>query len=469
MFIFAIWGLHSHTFEGDDLFYLQGHNFGRPIADSLFFLGYKIWGNNPGAFHILLVCLHSGATLIGGYVIFALTGDKRLATLSACLFLVNVSHYRVLHWVSCLGYPLALAFGLLCLLCLLKNRPFLAAISMILCVGSHPAGIAIPLSAILLAYRNASFWLVLGLGTLTVVAIIEWFPDSPQNQQDALFISEIVHLFLWRLGRLLTTSVLLFPNLTDIHSFDVLAGTLVFLVSFYIAVRHKSLWAIMIIMTMLPFIFKPGGGDWPTGPSRYLYFSSFAFCIFCGMYLVKLNRTCGHIILIVILILSAFFLQKSRALSAYMEARGQVAHGHLRDGLRRYEFAILHAPYLLPIDVYERAGIIALANGKTLDNLLKSAPQVPEIYALKAASALLENHEENFRAHIKIVLEAISQVPGLSEKTARALMTVASYYLYIDRFDQAKRVSEMALEFVPQYEPAQQILQISQKKIKEGL
>jgi len=464
-YIGGIWGIHTHTFEGDDLFYLQGSSFGRPLADALFFGIQSFFGNNPTVFHIVLVLLHLVAAITGGMVVFFICNNTRIATYAGILFLINVSHYRVLHWISCIGYPMGLIFGLLCLLFLLKRRYILASIFIFLSVISHPAAFFIPLVVGLRNYAVRKYWMVISFGLMTIFLIILIYPDTPHNEATTSLSIQAIELFLWQCGRLVTTFLFLFPKLQDIYTTDILAGCGLFLLCLFLIYKKQdiSLWAGLTITTTLPFIANHIGA-WPTGPSRYLYFASFGFCVLIGTVLQKIKQTYATTLIIIILAISAIGLQKSRAMSAYMEGRGQVAHGDLKTGLTRFEFAIRQAPSLIPFDIYERASILSLASGKTLEVILQSAPDVPEISALRAASALLENDNQKCRIYLEPVIEALPN-PELSTIQARAFMTVASYLLYINQNEKSLKTAQMALEFKRDYEPAQRVLQMAKTKI----
>ena len=91
----GIWGIHTHAFEGDDLAYLQGSSFGASSRFGVLRACHSLFAESPAGYHLVLVGLHLIATITVGLCVFRFTDNPSLAVLSSCLFLINVSHYRV--------------------------------------------------------------------------------------------------------------------------------------------------------------------------------------------------------------------------------------------------------------------------------------------------------------------------------------------------------------------------------------
>ena len=94
----------------------QQHS-GRPLAELSKWLAYLIWGNDPFWFHLLVVALHAGASILLAAWAHQAGLERRLACTGSLLFLVNVAHFRAVHYISALDYPLALGLALGALLC----------------------------------------------------------------------------------------------------------------------------------------------------------------------------------------------------------------------------------------------------------------------------------------------------------------------------------------------------------------
>jgi len=130
---FAVfWGLAEHPIHTHDdeyfadaqasqgdfsyVFSSERINPGRPTFNLYLWAAYRLFGSSPRAFHILQVSLHLFAS-----VLFALTAHRLGAPLSSSLaagllFLVSISHYRAVHWISCTAYVVALICSLSTLL-----------------------------------------------------------------------------------------------------------------------------------------------------------------------------------------------------------------------------------------------------------------------------------------------------------------------------------------------------------------
>ena len=85
---------------------------GRPLAELFKFFAYKIRGNDPGFFHLLVVMFHGMAAVLLARVSWRMGANLRLSLASGLLFLVNVAHFQAVHHISgTVDYPLALSLG----------------------------------------------------------------------------------------------------------------------------------------------------------------------------------------------------------------------------------------------------------------------------------------------------------------------------------------------------------------------
>ena len=96
---------------------------GRLMADFFRFIVYLLVGNQPGPVHLVVVAVHTLASLLLARLAFRLGLSLEVSLLSGLLFLVNVAQFRAVHWIAALDYPLALVWG--CLLAPLWGLPIL--------------------------------------------------------------------------------------------------------------------------------------------------------------------------------------------------------------------------------------------------------------------------------------------------------------------------------------------------------
>ena len=95
---------------------------GRPFAEAVKYLAVLGGGNHPGAVHLLVVAAHVLASLLWAWACRRLGLNLELSFLAGLLFLVNVTHFQVVHHISALDYPLALCWMLVSLGCFAHAR-----------------------------------------------------------------------------------------------------------------------------------------------------------------------------------------------------------------------------------------------------------------------------------------------------------------------------------------------------------
>ncbi len=96
---------------------------GRLNSDFFRFVAYLLVGNQPGPMHLVVVAVHTLASLLLARVAFRLGLPLPVSLLSGLLFLANVAQFRAVHWIAALDYPLALVWGCLTLLAYVLPRP----------------------------------------------------------------------------------------------------------------------------------------------------------------------------------------------------------------------------------------------------------------------------------------------------------------------------------------------------------
>ena len=90
---------------------------GRPLAELVKLAGYLIWGNDPGSFHLQVVAFHTLAAILLTILFVRQRVALRVSLVGGVFFLVNVAHFRAVHWIQAIEFPLALSCGLGALLC----------------------------------------------------------------------------------------------------------------------------------------------------------------------------------------------------------------------------------------------------------------------------------------------------------------------------------------------------------------
>ena len=90
---------------------------GRPIAALFKYLGYTLWGNDPVWYHLFVVFMHTIASILLAISCRRMGFDLKVSLVGGTLFLLNVTHFEAVHWISALDYPLAMVWTLVALLC----------------------------------------------------------------------------------------------------------------------------------------------------------------------------------------------------------------------------------------------------------------------------------------------------------------------------------------------------------------
>ena len=88
---------------------------GRPVAEATKLLCYYIAGNSAIAFHLLTIALHVLCAFLVSWVAHQYGADVETSRIGGLLFLANVAHFQVVHYISALDYALALALSALLL------------------------------------------------------------------------------------------------------------------------------------------------------------------------------------------------------------------------------------------------------------------------------------------------------------------------------------------------------------------
>ena len=101
----------DHIAISEDFFYFfspdKERASGRVIDEFALWIGYLVWGNAPAFFHVLVAAVHALASFSLACAFHRLGADLKTSLVGGLLFLVNIAHIEVVHWISALEYPLA--------------------------------------------------------------------------------------------------------------------------------------------------------------------------------------------------------------------------------------------------------------------------------------------------------------------------------------------------------------------------
>ena len=431
------WGMTGHLFDADDMEYLKDTQRvweeparffsaqrafpGRPIVEMVFLLVYPIFGENPAAYHLLLIGLHIFVGLFLGHVLRQLGVRFDLSLLASFLFLINITHFRAVHWIACLSYPIALIFGLAALLSFERHLQTHQRSSLIwslfyiaLAVCAHVGISTVTIFAVYRAWqhhkrslRNAFLSaspLILLSGILSV-AIYLLFPKASQ-------VLAVVHepsvirtitLFFWFLSRLITAAHWWPAGLTgEPHNWEIVIGVLTALLLFIALIKNNAPtahWSVWTFITILPFINNPHLIMF--GPSRYLYFASVGSSLLLAWIILfvfsKFKPQMAQIGLIGTLLLlstsSILAAKRVEALSLYHAGRSYLGKMIEQTGVELMERALQKDPNIaniVPSDIYIRLGVTLFGLGRSPQSYLEQAqqqnPDDPQIKVLLAVS-----------------------------------------------------------------------------------
>ena len=73
---------------------------GRLLHEFSMWLAHLAFGQDPAAFHLLVVALHFCASLLLCLTFIRAGADLELSMLGGLLFLLNVAHFRAVQWIA---------------------------------------------------------------------------------------------------------------------------------------------------------------------------------------------------------------------------------------------------------------------------------------------------------------------------------------------------------------------------------
>ena len=450
---------------------------GRPVAEAVKLACYFIAGNSAVAFHLLAIALHVFCAFLVALVSRQYGADLESSLIGGLLFLTNVAHFQVIHYISALDYSLALALGLGALLLYQRHGPdhsakALAAFYLLLLAAafSHLSMVVVlpfclccnrrrgdrfsaavrrllPLALLLalafglqlaLASRDTSTWssLAVSADTSAVTLIWSW-----------------LRVLLWLASRLLPTAHWLPIPVYNLQTWELLVGGLV-IAGFGYAVYRRSLWAAWTLLTLLPFVFLTETTlvDMPAGPSRYLYPASAGASLLLARGLCRIRYRYAPAALCALLLVSSYLPgDQTEALSRYTSGRSYIAGNQLPQGVAQLRAAIELGDDAIDLDdAYTRLIVVALDSIEIAPALLQQAQsRLPDNAKFTLAAGVLATMQQ---PHVSaMVLRTLDAARGQREDNARWIgrlyANMAEGYFARQEWPQTIRAARYALRY----------------------
>jgi len=412
---------------------------GRPFAEAVKYAAYLIWGNDPAAFHLLVVATHTLASLLLASLCWRMGCDLKVGLAGGLLFLVNVAHFQAVHHISAWDYPLALVCGLLSLHCYLRvlATPSLAWWGgfygfLMLGLMSHLSiGVVVPFA---LYWR----WLqgddvktilrsLLPLGGVLVVVLVLLLSFTSRETSTwhsmALYVDQDLGVVLWGMGRVLlwfvsrlfTTAHWLPLSVYEQQDWELYVGGGMLVVLLWLIWKQVfpglvgSVW---VLLSLLPFLLltETTIKGLPAGPSRYLYLATAGSSFLWAWLLQQVGRRMrawGRYVFaggLVLLLLSSYHaLKKAEAISFYTSGRSYTSSGDAETGIRQLQHALAQSRETIPLeDAYFRLASTLPYMGTDPTPLLQEALELfPDSFWLNITMAViqLESADPKIREH----------------------------------------------------------------------
>ncbi len=461
---------------------------GRPAAELAKWLGYVVWGNDLGWFHLYVVAVHTVATLILARVAWRMGMGLYLSFTGGVLFLINVAHFRAVHWISALDYPLALAWGLGALLCYERyvTTDRSACLwgfcgSMMVGVMSHfSIVVVLPFCLFWSRHRGVDFkttlrnllptgalvLLMFGfLLNITVRTSSTWHSIGLYGEEGVIdLVVGISRVLLWFLSRLLSTAHWHLVPVYRLQTWELFIGAavLILLLALIWKRNHGAIWSVWVLLSLAPFLLVTETTvlGLLTGPSRYLYAASAgsSLLLALGIQAVSHRLGAGKCIvsggLVAALLISSYqSLRQAEALSHYTSGRAYAYNRDFETAEQQFRYAIAKGPTVIDLEeTYARLCMILLERTEKVEPVLQEA-----LLAFPGSSRLsLYRH----------AIDSFSSVPAIADPASANLETLkdradaeSSYLLgktfhnlglgfeTRDNFEKAVRAFRLALEF----------------------
>jgi protein O-mannosyl-transferase len=171
----------STDFSIKDLFSLYDNRIFRPLVNLSFLLDFRMFGLNPGMFHLVNVFLHIINALLVYYLAFELLGDcsgkDRYALIAALFFALHPINAEAVLWVSARGDLLSCLFFLLTLILLVKKTSSVTPFILVCLCASYLCALLAKESSISLLMLAPFYFIderkrIPGKNTLTIFATL---------------------------------------------------------------------------------------------------------------------------------------------------------------------------------------------------------------------------------------------------------------------------------------------------------
>ena len=392
---------------------------GRPVTQLVFYLGFHIWGDDSAPFHLLILGLHVVASALVAAGAWRCGLGPRVALLAGVFFLLHAGHYRAVHWVSAMAYPLALIGSLATLCCYreyLRGATgwWLAAAYGAALLGtlSHVGAAAVVPACYLLAMQQRwtpakSARTVLPLAAVlaaSIGALLLFYRDAPQVVQaaDGLNPAQMMSSFLLLVGRLVSTAHWFFVPAHLFYGWEPYFGLPVLGLLLGIAWRFPEVrvWAVWPIAAAL--LFSTSSAE---VASRYLYLPSagtsvvLAWCLRgCATRAAKrIGRRASEAlhtcVVLAILAASTLALRNATAYSHFLGARHHMVLNQTESSLAHLKTALGSGSDLVPREpafVYLVSLSMTTGSGY-LEHLQRGLAEFPRSAGLRALQGVAES------------------------------------------------------------------------------
>ena len=471
-----------------NFFTLSAQWAGRPTSALFFWLGSVFWGSDPFWFHVLSVAIHSLASFALAMAIYTMGFSRPQSFLSGALFLINVSHFQAVHWISALMYPLYMLFMLGFLVGFLRfintgKRAWAAgaAVSLVAGVLANVAALSVVLFCLYWQWSRGvplrvaalrltpAFVLAAGLALLmisvsaeqvvTSLVVQSMWGDLTASAINAgrnllLLVSRVFSLAHW----------VPFPLYEQFHWELYLGGAGLVALAVLILLRQPGLsdgavWVLIALLPFLPIMLNPDiAQQLPQGPSRYLYAASGGTALVLAWIAESLRKGFDRGLLlyagfVALLALSSYHaMRKVEGLSYYASARNLTFERKMQAAVTQWERAVAQGGNAVPLtDAYVRLIKNQIARGGDYQSTMSEALQrLPDNHFLEAANRALTAFEgDRSRGETWRLEQEPSQDPNMNAFLAGVFHNLGLRYARQSDSNSSIMASRQALRFEP--------------------
>ena len=464
---------------------------GRPLAELVKWLAYLLGGNRPAWFHLVVVILHTSASILLAVWALQVGCKRRTAFIGALFFLINVGHFRAVHAISVLDYPLAanLAFGsMVCCGRYFANRRLAWAagwlVLLLAAMMAHlSAVVVLPLCAFWgwsLRLSPREYWGVIALAVTLQLALAGYLlaasaEETSTGQALATYVTgnfAELSVGFWRVlfalaGRTVTTAHWVPITLYDLAEWEVYVGAGVVVLLIWVITRGAmpmALYGCWTVFALIPFAIlnEQIVVNVPAGPSRYLYLATAGSSMLLAHAWCLLSERFGHRREIAVavgvgaIVLSSYLaLKKTEAISLYTSARSYVARNEVETGIHQLRRAIARESNLIDLeDAYDRLCFLVIGRGDDpTEDLEVAIAKFPNNGKFQIYLEVLRSMDESEtgRASAGVRLDELSELaPGNTIFIAQTYQNYGDGAYQKLRFASSIEAFRRALDFDPE-------------------